>query len=1022
MQYITLGNFLSRLGPKIVTRPGLVSMETKNDNGLKQLKDQNPDNNAPTLLANQENEAEEQDLSAKPELPNIDMRDSIASELLQIDNRDKGNENMESNFFGSLPFLENSMGKRRKDSKKYLVAKFPEIALNEGGNLKEESLPQIPSSFPTDRLQFIESKEDKNWHFLRDARSPRSGSPVGSPGSPTPSVYYDALGDGDEDWKVTGGSLVGAGLGINLGQRHDESTKRHQHDMLVRTQDSNSKLQKELEECQKKIMIAEQQAAENKRKLTEWQVSKEQYYKEEIQRINDEHVLELSAQKEALQKGIKIEIGLEKGQLTQEFSSKISQEVTKACKKQELRIKQLNRTIRNLRGEKQGQEMDMEAYREKIAGQGEELLEAERRALELRHRLDARNQEVERLHAKIGNLEKRSIEAQSLAEQTAKELQKSKRELEASQTKADYAQDSTPDGKTASESESSVRHWNSGRRTAEPKNRELELARLSEKLANGKAEIESQSCQINLLGEKIAKLTKAHEEDDTRIKVQRRKIQSLEGLPQSLVALSERFDKLKDQFHNLNRTEKQGRATIKQLQNEIDEFVSTRAELKEAHESLIAKETDLNETMIKLQHHEVVIKQQQKEIDELMIAKTKLKDVQEYLDAKETELNETMIKLERKESIIEQQQKEIDKLLITVIKLKEVQDSLDAKQADSDETIIKLERNESILKQQQKEIDKLLITGIKLKEVQESLDAKQIMLNETVIKLEHDESIIKQQREEIGELVVTKIKLKLVQESLDSMKSKLNETMIKQEHDEAIIKQQRKEINKLVVTRARLKEAQESVDSKQAELNETMIKLERDKAIIKQQQGEIQELSMTRARLKKLQGSLDAKHIYLEKTMIELAQANQELQNLLRQQKEKADAKLEESLKSSQARPALAARSINSERIAGATSSYFDKQNPLPNIGESGHRLAIPNINNSATSAIHETKLFGAEDISGEIEEDHYNYYDDGHESLHDILRRAVAGGAAILRKLEMMPIGVVIPPRAVGWEDLGNS
>lgn len=988
---------------------------------LNSLKTKNPDNKAPTLLANQEIEGEEQDLSAKAELPNIDMRDSVASELLQIDNRDKGNENMESNFSGSLPFVENSMGKRRKDSKKYLTVKFPAITLNEGGNLKEESLPQIPSSFPTDPLQFIESKEDENWHFLRDARSPRSGSPVGSPGSPTPSVYHDALGDGDEDWKVTGGSLVGAGLGINLGQRHDESTKRHQHDMLVRTQDSNAKLQKELEECQKKIMIAEQQAAENKRKLTEWQVSKEQYYEKEIQRINDEHVSELSAQKEALQKAIKTEIDQEKGQLTQEFSSRISQEVTKA-KKQELRIKQLNRTIKNLRREKQGQEMDMEDYRERIAGQGEELLKAGRKVSELVHSLDARNQEVERLHAKIGNLEKRSREAQSLAEQTAKELQKSKRELEASQTKVDYAQDSTSDDKNATESESSVRHWNSARRTAEPKNRELELAILSEKLADGKAVIESQSCQINLLREKIEELDKAHEEDDTKIKVQERKIQSLKGLSQSFDALSERFDKLKDQFHNLNRTEEQGRATIKQLQNEIDEFGSTRAELKEVHESLIAKETDLNETMIKLQHHKVVIKQQQKEIDELMIANTKLKEVQECLDAKETELNETMIKLERKESIIEQQQKEIDKLLITGIKLKEVQESLDAKQIDSDEAIIKLERNESILKQQQKEIDKLLITGIKLKEVQESLDAKQIMLNETVIKLEHDESIIKQQRKEIGELVVTKTKLKLVQESLDSMKSKLNETMIKQKHDEAIIKQQRKDIDELVVIRARLKEAKESVDSKQTELNETMIKLERDKAIIKQQQGEIQELAMTRARLKKLQGSLDAKHIYLEKTMIELAQANQELQNLLRQQKGKADAKLEESLKSSQARPALAARSIKSERIAGATSSYVDKQNPLPNIGESGHRLAIPNINNSATSAIHQTKLFGAEDISEEIEEDHYYYYDDGHESLHDILRRAVAGGAAILRKLEMMSIGVVIPPRPVGWEDLGNS
>lgn len=981
-------------------------MDTKNDNGTKQLKDQNPENNAPTLLATQENEGKENDLSTKAKLPNIDMGDSIASELQQVDNQDKENENIESKNFDSLPFLENSMGKRRKDSKKYPTPKFPEITLNEGRNLEEESLPQIPSSFPTDPLELIESKEDENWHFLRDARSPRSGSPVGSPGSPTPSVYHDALGDRDEYWKMTGGSLVGAGLGINLGQRHDESTKRHQRDMLARTQDSNSKLQRELEECQKKSMIAEQQAAKNKTKLTEWQVSKEQYYEEEIQRINDEHVSELSAQKEALQKAMKIEIGLEKAQLVQEFSSRISQEVTKGCKKQELHIKQLNRTIRNLLGEKQGQEMDMEAYRESIASQGEELLKAKKEIFELRHSLDERNQEVERLHAKIGGLEKRSTEAQSLAEQTVKELQKSRRELEASKTKVDNAQDSTSDDQTASESESSMRHWNSGRRTAEPNKRELELTILSEKLADGKAIIESQNCQIDILREEIVKLAKTHEEDDTFIKVQRRKIHSLEGLSQRLVALSESFDKLNDQFHNLKRAEEQGRATIKLLQNETDNFVATRAELKEAHESLIAKKTDLNETVIKLQHHEVVIKQQQKEIDELMIAQTKLKEVQEYLDGKEIELNETMIKLERKESIIKQQQKEIDKLLITGIELKEVQESLDAKQVVLDDTIIKLERKDSILKQQQKEIDKLLITGIKLKEVQESLDATQIVLKETVIKLEHDESIIKQQRKEIGELVVMKTKLKQVQESLDSMKTKLKETMIKQEHDEAIIKQQRKEIVELVVIRARLKEAQESVDSKQTELNETMIKLERDEAIIQQQQGEIQEFAITRARLKKLQGSLSAKHTYLEKTMIELEQANHELQNLRREQKWKADATLEEPLKSNRARAALVARSINPERSAGATFSYVDKQNPLPNVGESGHRIAIPNINNSATSAPPEPKLFEAEDISKEIEEDHY-YYDDGHESVHDILRRAVAGGAAILRKLEMMPIGL---------------
>lgn len=986
----------------------------KNDNRIKQqLKDHNPENNAPNptllladqLLADQEeNKGKEQDLSAQAELPNIDKSDSMASELLRMENREKENENIESISFDSPSFLENSMGKRRKASKEYLTLEFPEIILNEGRNSKEKSWqPQIPLSSPTDSSQLIESKEDENWKFLRGAQSPRSGSPVGSPGSPTPSVYHDAVGDRDEDWKVTGGSLVGARLGINLGQRHDESTKRHQQNMPVRTQVSNAKLQGELEESQKKIMIAKQQTAENKTKLTEWQVSKEKYYEQEIQRINDEHLSELNTQKEALQKAMKIESGLEKAQLAQEFSSRITQEVTKGCKKQELRIKQLNRIIRDLRGEKQEQEMDMEAYRESISVQGEELLKANRRVLELEHSLDGRKQEVERLHAKIGGLEKRSIEAKSLAEQTVKELQKSKRELEYSKTKVDYAQDSKSDDKTAFEFESSLRHWNSGRRTAEPNNRELELKILSEKLAEGKEVIERQSCQINLLGEEIAKLAKIHEEDDTIIKNQRRKYQSLE---QRLFPLSESFEKLTDKFHNLKRTEEQGRTTIKQLQNEIDELEATRAQLKEAHESLSAKETDLNETVIKLQHHEAVIKQQQKEIDDLMIAKTKLREVQEYLDAKETELNETIIKLESNESIIKQQQKEIDKLLITGIELKEVQESLDAKQIESDETIIKLEHNESILKQQQKEIDKLLKTGIKLKEAQESLDAKEIVLKETVLKLEHDESTIKQQRKEIGELIVTNAKLKQVQKSLDSMKTNLNETMIKQEHDEAIIKQQQKEVDELVVTRARLKEARESVDSKQIELNETMIKLERDKAIIKQQQAGIQELAITRARLKKLQECLSAKHTSLGKTRIELEQANQELRNLRREQKGKANATREELLKSNQARAALAARSMNSELNGGATSSYVNELQPLPNIGESAHGLEIPNIKNSATSAPRDVKLLGAEDISKEIEEDYY-YYDDGHESVHEILRRAVAGGAAILRKLEIMPIGL---------------
>lgn len=1021
----------------------------------------------------QKNEEGEQHLSVEPELSNIDMRDSIASELLQIDDQDKNIENLKSKNSDTLSFLGKSIKERRRDSKNYLVPKFPEITLNEGGNLKEESMPHIPSSFPTTPLHLEESKDDEDWKFLRDARSPRSGSPIGSPGSPTPSVYHDAVGYRDEFWKGTGGSVVGAGLGITLGQSHDASTKRYyQHDMLVRTQESNFKLQKGLEECHKKIMVAQQQTVENKRKSTESQLSKGQYYEEEIQRMKDEHVSELSAQKEALQKAIKIEIGLEKARLVQEFSSRLSQEVTKACKKQELRIKQLNRTIRDLRGEKQEQEMDMEAYRENIASQGEELVKANKRVQELVHNLAGRNQEVERLHAKIGGLEKRSIEAQSLAEQTVKELQKSKRELEARQTKEDYAQYSISDAETRSEqSDSSVPHyWNAGRRTAaEPKNWELELSMLSEKLAKGKAVIESQSCQINLQREEIVNLAKTHEECDATIKVQRRKIQSLEVLPKRLFALSESFDNLNDQFQNLNKAEEQGKATIKQLQNDIDEFEATRAELKEAHECLIAKETDLNEMMIKLQQHEAVMKQQKKEIDELMISKTKLEKVQADIDAKETYLNDTMIKLQQheavikqqkkeiaelmitktkleelqeclyamenklnesmnklegKDSIINQQQREIDELMIKKTKLEEVQEYLDAKETELNESMNKLEHKESIINQQQKEMDKLLITGIKLKEIQECLDAKQIDSDEAIIKLErNNEAILKQQQKKIDKLLITGIKLKQVQESLDLMQAKYDETMIKQKHDEAIISQQRKEIDQLVLIRANLKkEAQESLDSKQTELNETMSRLERDNAIIMHQQGEIQELAIAR---KKLQGSLSAKHTHLEKTMIELEQANQELQILSgreQQQQVKANAKLnEEAFKYiPQARPVLADdHSVNSNRNASTTRSSYaaDKHNPLPNVGESARPLLLANPinnnnhnNNSATlPPPRETRLFGAGDISEyeNIEDDDGYYYDDGHESLQEILQMAVAGGAAILRKLEMIPIGL---------------
>ena len=765
------------------------------------------------------------------------------------------------------------------------------------------------------------------------------------------------MGDKEEFWKLTGRGLVEAGLGINLGQKHDESTKRLQQDMLERAQESNARLQKELGECQKNSsMVEEQRAAENRRKMTEWQVSEERYYKEEVQIVKDEYALELKAQKESIQKALKLEIDREKAQLVQEYNSRISQEVTKACKKQELHIRQLNRTNRNLLEEKQGQEVDMEAYREKIASQEVDLLSAKRRVPELMQSLDERNREVERLNARIGHLEKISTETQSHAERTGKELQKANQDLEATRKGVDYAIDSTSDAESASGS--SILPWGSGRRTSKSKNQELKLKVLSEQLTEGKAVIESQSLQMILLREEILDLTRAHEEDDTTIKNQRRKIQSLEALPQRLFALSESFDNLKDEFLNLSRAEEQGKAIIEQLKSEINGFVATRAELEETQKSLIAKETNLNELKIKLQHDEAVIKQQQKEIDGLKKTRTKLDEVQESLAAKQTDLNEAMIKIQQDESIIKQQQKEIDGLKKTRTKLKEVQESLAAKQTDLNEAMIKLQHDESTITQQQDEIDGLMKTRTKLKEAQESLDEKQTDLNEATIKLGHDESVIKQQQKEIHEYVVTRAKLKEVQKSLDAKQTDLNETRIKLEHDEAIIKQQRKKIHQLVVRRAKLKE---------------------------------------------LQRSLNAKQTDLEKTMRELEEVNHDLQRLHRVHQ----GKLEEPIQSNQERSTVVDGSMNSERNAGANSSCVDKRSALPNDGEPARLLLTPNNNNNnknnnnANSPPREIKVSGAEDISEDIEEDDY---DDGNESLYSILQRAVAGGAAILRKLDMSP------------------
>ena len=624
--------------------PDSVSPGVEENDKNRRITYQGPNQNLLTPFANQENQSGKPELSVTPEVSNAYSVEFIASELPQISSQDKDDD-----------------GKKKVSQRQLDEVSEQHLA---------PELPEITTSFPTDPSQRVE----ESWDYLEIIQSPRYDSSIDLSGSPDPSIYHDALRDREEPWTLKGGSPIEVGLGINLGNEHDKGMKKLQNNVPASAQESNIKLQKEVEKCQEKgSMVDERLAAEDQQKWAAWREEMEQ------------------------------QINREKVQLRQEFNSRISQEVTKACKKQELRIKQLNRRNRNLQEEKQGQEMDIEAYRRTIASQEDDLLRANRRIPELTQCLDKQNRE-------IGSLNKTAKEAISQAERTNEELEKAKQELETIKNDVGYVLDSASDGEIPPGP--TVRAWNSGKRTSKSKNTDLKLKMVMKQLDEGKAVVASQSCQINLLKEEILCLSKVHEEDETVIKNQKRRIHSLEGLSPRFFALSESFENLKDELDSLSKVEAQDKAIIKQQQNEIEELEVTWAKFKEVQESLDAKQTDLNETMIVLEHDEAIIKQQQRKIQELAIDKAKLEEMQNFLNTKQSDL------------------------VVTKAKLKEVQESLNAKKADLVETMVKLEHNESIIKQQQWEIDQLAIDKAKLKDMQRSLNTKQTDLENTMMKLE----------------------------------------------------------------------------------------------------------------------------------------------------------------------------------------------------------------------------------------------------------------------------------------------
>lgn len=638
---------------------------------------QGPNQNLFTPCANQDGNPE---LSVTPEVPNADSVE-IASELPQICTHDKDDVKTSSHD---------------KDEGKKKTASERQLDEHSEQHLAPE-LPEITTSFPTGSSQRVE----ESWDFLEMIRSPRHGRSIDSSGSPDPSIYHDALRDSEELWILKGENPIEVGLGINLGNEHDKGMIKLQNNIPARAQESNNKLQDEVEKCQEKVrMVDERLEAENQQKGAAWREEMEQ------------------------------QINREKVQLRQEFNSRIAQEVTKACKEQELHIKQLNRRNRNLQEEKQGQEMDIEAYRRTIASQEDDLVHANRRILELTQCLDKRNREIE-------SLDKTAKEAISQAERRDEELEKAKQELDAIKKDVGYVLDS------ASESEISpgptLRAWNSGKGKSRSKNTDLELKMVMKQLEEGKAVVASQSCEINLLKEEIVSLSKVHEEDETVIKNQKRRIHSLEGLSPRFLALSESFENLKEELDKLSKVEAHDKAIIKQQRNEIEELELKWAKFKEVQESLDAKQTDLNETMIMLERDEAIIKQQQRKIQELAIDKVKLEEMQNFLHAKQRDL------------------------LDTKAKLKEVQESRDAKKADLVESMVKLEHNESIIKQQQWEIDQLVIDKAKLKVMQRSLNTKQTDLEDKVMKLEQANNELQNLR-------------RLDQEKLDTSPEKCSES------------------------------------------------------------------------------------------------------------------------------------------------------------------------------------------------------------------------------------------------------
>lgn len=513
-------------------------------------------------------------------IANKTSEEFLLSRLPQITRKGVDDRSRSTPKHNSLPVLNSLAQQSKRNPEQQLVPKNPKIVLN----IKEQ-----------------------DWELMGDLQASRSSSRIGPLHRSAPSVIHDALGGREH--------------------KHDESTGELQHDMLARAQELNAKLQEELKDCQKQSsMVAKRLAAEHQRKWTEWQKEKQQQqHKEEIQKIKEDHALELGAQKEALQKATKVEIDMVKGKLMQ--------------------IEQLNRTNCNSQGEKRGQEIDLEVPENTIANQEEDLIKANGRVRELMQAVDEQSHEIGSLHTTIRDLGKTAKEAISQAKRSGREVEIIKKELEATQKEITYALDSAADNETAPGS--CKRAWDSSNCTLQSGSQAARLNMVMEKLATKKALVDSQSCQINLLRKEILRLEKANEEDNTVTKEQRMNIRSLEGLPQTFSALIENIDNLKAEINELSRVRAQDRVIIKQQQSEIGKLLATRAKLKKVQESLYQKQINLSQAMIRLEKVKATSEQQQSEIQELVITKAKLEELQKSLNTKQTILEKTMMRLEQ---------------------------------------------------------------------------------------------------------------------------------------------------------------------------------------------------------------------------------------------------------------------------------------------------------------------------------------------------------------------------------------